>query len=162
MNPSSENSVTSLSGETEAELKRRPQETKAAEVDPEALRADAERRASERPVLQKLVEKIKKEKRSYREVIINAEPLEKRVAVLNDGVLEKFDLERAGDDRLVGAIFKGKIQNLEPGLKAAFVDIGMPKNAFLHYWDILPQADRSVEFIRDTRTEDQKKKKEKV
>ena len=77
-------------------------------------------------------------------------------------MLEKFDLERAGDDRLVGAIFKGKIQNLEHGLKAAFVDIGMPKNAFLHYWDILPQADSSVEFIRDTRTEAQKQKKAKV
>ena len=34
----------------------------------------------------------------------------------------------------MGAIFKGRIQNLEPGLKACFVDIGLPKNAFLHYW----------------------------
>ena len=39
---------------------------------------------------------------------------------------------------MVGAIFKGKVQNLEPGLKAAFVDIGQEKNAFLHYWDMLP------------------------
>ena len=36
---------------------------------------------------------------------------------------------------MVGAIFKGKVQNLEPGLKAAFVDIGQDKNAF-HYWDM--------------------------
>ena len=37
---------------------------------------------------------------------------------------------------MFGAIFKGKIQNLEPGLKAAFVDIGQDKNAFLHYCQI--------------------------
>src|SRR5262249_20721550 len=38
----------------------------------------------------------------------------------------------------VGSIFKGKVRNLEDGLKAAFVDIGFEKNAFLHYWDIIP------------------------
>ena len=35
------------------------------------------------------------------------------------------------EERMVGAIFKGKVQNLEPGLKAAFVNIGQEKNAFL-------------------------------
>lgn len=58
------------------------------------------------------------------------EPFEKRVALLADGVMQKFEIERPGDESMVGAIFKGKIQNLEPGLKAAFVDIGQPKNAF--------------------------------
>jgi ribonuclease G len=49
---------------------------------------------------------------------------------------------------------------LDPGLKAAFVDIGLPKNAFLHYWDILPQAvDSSVEVVRVNRSSKQKKKK---
>ena len=51
---------------------------------------------------------------------------------------------------MVHAIFKGKIQNLEPGIKAAFVDIGQPKNAFLHYWDIVPQGfDEDIEEIED-------------
>jgi ribonuclease G len=52
---------------------------------------------------------------------------------------------------MVGAIFKGKVQNLEPGLKAAFVDIGQEKNAFLHYWDMLPGAnnDPSIEIVRE-------------
>jgi ribonuclease G len=162
MNPSTSESTHSLTQDQEAELKTRPKDVAAANVDPEELKKDADRRAADRPIVQRLVEKLRKEKRPYREVIINSEPLERRVAVLNDGVLEKFELERAGDDRLVGAIFKGKIQNLEPGLKAAFVEIGQPKNAFLHYWDILPQADSSVEFIRDTRTADQKEKKAKV
>lgn len=162
MKSSSEPSSHSLSAEQEAELKHRPDDKPVEDLHPEQIKKDAEARARQRPVIQKIAEAIKKEKRTYREVIINSEPLEKRVAVLDDGVLEKFDLERTGDDRLVGAIFKGKIQNLEQGLKAAFVDIGMPKNAFLHYWDILPQADSNVEFIRDTRSDAQKTKREKV
>jgi len=151
-----------LSAEQESELRHPPVEETAEMVDPEQLKQDVEERAKKRPVLQKLAARIRKDTSPYREIIINAEPLEKRVAVLSEGVLEKFELERAGDDRLVGAIFKGKIQNLEPGLKAAFVDIGMPKNAFLHYWDILPSADSSVEVVRDTRTDAQRQKKDKI
>lgn len=151
-----------LSPDQEAELKHPPKEEPPTELDQDKLKREVEERARQRPVLQKMASRFKKEDEPYREIIINAEPLEKRVAVLNNGILEKFELERAGDERLVGAIFKGKIQNLEPGLKAAFVDIGMQKNAFLHYWDILPQADSSVEIVRDTRSESQKQKKDKI
>ncbi|HRI81544.1 MAG TPA: Rne/Rng family ribonuclease, partial [Opitutaceae bacterium] len=56
------------------------------------------------------------------------------------------------DNRMVGGIYKGRIKNLDPGLKAAFVDIGYSKNAFLHYWDMLPAAaDSSVEVVRVNR-----------
>lgn len=151
-----------LTPEQAAELQHAPVEEPGESVDPEALRKAVEERAKDRPILQKIVAKIRKESAPYREVIINSEPLEKRVAVLSEGVMEKFELERVGDERLVGAIFKGRIRNLEPGLKAAFVDIGMPKNAFLHYWDILPQADSTVEMVRDTRTEAQREKKDKI
>ncbi len=162
MNSSDTFNQQSITTEQESELKQRPVDEPGESVDPEQLKKDVEERAKQRPVLQKLAARIRKDNAPYREIVINSEPLEKRVAVLNDGVLEKFELERVGDDRLVGAIFKGKIQNLEPGLKAAFVDIGMPKNAFLHYWDILPQADSTIEMVRDTRSESQKKKKEKI
>lgn len=73
------------------------------------------------------------------EIIVNAESLETRVAILEKGKLESFFIERASDDRIVGSIFKGKIQNLEDGLQAAFVDIGLKKNAFIHYWDMVPE-----------------------
>lgn len=86
--------------------------------------------------------------KARKEIIINAEPLETRVAVLIDGRLEDFSIERTNQERLVGSIFKGKVRNLDEGLKAAFVDIGYEKNAFLHYWDILPAAfDSSVEPV---------------
>ncbi|MCX7827029.1 MAG: Rne/Rng family ribonuclease, partial [Verrucomicrobiae bacterium] len=80
--------------------------------------------------------------------VINAEPLETRVALMENGQLEELSLERTTEERLVGSIFKGRIKNLEHGLKAAFVDIGQEKNGFLHYWDIIPsQLDSSIETV---------------
>ncbi len=91
---------------------------------------------------------IRPQKKIHKEVIINAETLETRVAVSEDGKLEEFNIERTTEERLVGSIFKGKVRNLEDGLKAAFVDIGFEKNAFLHYWDIVPnQFDSGVEIV---------------
>ena len=75
------------------------------------------------------------------------------MALIENGVLQAFDVERLDEERMVGAIFKGKVQNLEPGLKAAFVNIGQEKNAFLHYWDMLPGAnnDPSIEIVRENK-----------
>ncbi len=89
-------------------------------------------------VIKKVQRFIKPEEKTHKEIIINAESLETRVAVQEDGRLEEFTIERTTEERLVGSIFKGKVRNLEDGLKAAFVDIGFEKNAFLHYWDIVP------------------------
>lgn len=82
-------------------------------------------------------------------VVINAEKLERRVALLEDGILEEYEIEREGDSNIVGGIFKGRVKNIEPGLKAMFVDIGMEKNAFLHFWDAIPAAlDSGIEEIQ--------------
>jgi ribonuclease G len=68
--------------------------------------------------------------------------------VTEDGKLEEFTIERTTEERLVGSIFKGRVRNLQDDLKAAFVDIGFEKNAFLHYWDIVPnQFDSGVEIV---------------
>jgi ribonuclease G len=99
-------------------------------------------------IVKKVQRLIRPEKRVHNEVIINAETLETRVAVTEDGKLEEFNIERTTEERLVGSIFKGRVRNLEDGLKAAFVDIGFEKNAFLHYWDIVPnQFDSGVEIV---------------
>ena len=87
---------------------------------------------------------IKKAK-AKREIIVNAENLETRVAVLENGRLEEFQVEHPTEERMVGSIYKGRIQNLEHDLQAAFVDIGMKKNAFLHYWDVLPDDEARLE-----------------
>jgi len=110
-------------------------------------------------LVKKVQRLIRPEKKIHKEVVINAETLETRVAVLEDGKLEEFNIERTTEERLVGSIFKGKVRNLEDGLKAAFVDIGFEKNAFLHYWDIVPnQFDSGVEIVeREGRRRDKPK-----
>ena len=105
-------------------------------------------RAAAGNLVKKVQRLIKPVKRLHKEVIINAETLETRVAVSEEGKLEEFNIERTTEERLVGSIFKGKVRNLEDGLKAAFVDIGFEKNAFLHYWDIVPSSfDSGVEIV---------------
>ena len=98
-------------------------------------------------------------KHTHKEVLINAESLETRVAVTVKGQLENLIIERVDDLRMVGSIYKGKIRNLEDGLKAAFVDIGFEKNAFLHYWDIIPSPlDSSYDVVdRGRRKKDKPK-----
>ena len=114
-------------------------------------------RAAASKVIQKVQRLIRPRKKSHKEIIINAESLETRVAVMEEGKLEEFTIERTHEERLVGSIYKGKVKNLEDGLKAAFVDIGFEKNAFLHYWDIVPSNfDSTVELV-----ERESKKREK-
>ncbi|MGN6385010.1 MAG: Rne/Rng family ribonuclease, partial [Verrucomicrobiota bacterium] len=68
-------------------------------------------RVAANKVIKKVQRLIKPIKRVHKEVIINAESLETRVAVLEDGKLEEFTIERTSDERLVGSIFKGKVKN---------------------------------------------------
>ena len=82
-----------------------------------------------------------KRSKMKREIVVNVERLETRVAVMENGRLEEFMVEHPEEERLVGSVFKGRVQNLENDLQAAFVDIGLKKNAFLHYWDMTPDAD---------------------
>ena len=81
-------------------------------------------------------------------LIISVEKLERRVALLEDGQLEEYSVERDGSRNIAGSVYKGRVKNIEPGLKAMFVDIGLEKNAFLHFWDAIPAAlDSGVEEI---------------
>ena len=92
-------------------------------------------------------------------IIVNVEKLERRVALLEDGILEEYTVEREGDQNIVGGIFKGRVRNIESGLKAMFVDIGLDKNAFLHFWDAMPAAlDAGLEEIQREGTRKQQKK----
>lgn len=100
-------------------------------------------------------------KRESKEILINIETLETRVAVLEDGKLDNFHIERQEDHRIVGSIFKGKIQNLEDGLQAAFVDIGLQKNAFIHYWDMIPEDAARLEREEGVRAKSSTRRRKK-
>ncbi|RBP53249.1 ribonuclease G [Arenicella xantha] len=73
---------------------------------------------------------------SKEEILINVTPRETRVAVVENGVLQELHIERTLSRGLVGSIYKGKVVRVLPGMQAAFVDIGLDKNGFLHAADI--------------------------
>ena len=91
-------------------------------------------------------------------LVISCEKLEKRVALLENNRLEEYTIERETDRNIVGSIFKGKVRNIEPGIKAMFVDIGFEKNAFLQFWDAIPAAlDSGIETINRSNANAKKK-----
>jgi ribonuclease G len=73
-----------------------------------------------------------------REILISFDGEEPRVAVLEDGRLVEIYIERPLTQRIVGNIYKGRVQNVLPGMQAAFVDIGIERNAFLFVDDAYP------------------------
>ncbi len=68
------------------------------------------------------------------EILISSDPWENRVAILEGGELAELYIER--EEKVIGSIYKGKVQNVLPGMGAAFVDIGLGRNAFLYVDDI--------------------------
>ena len=71
-----------------------------------------------------------------KEILIESELGQTRLAMLEDGELVEYYVERRGQEKLPGSIFVGRVANILPGMQAAFVDIGLEKNAFLHAGDI--------------------------
>jgi ribonuclease G len=76
----------------------------------------------------------------FREIVINADPSEMRVAVLEDATLVEFLAEREEERRRVGDIYKGRVNKVLPGMDAAFIDIGLEKAAFIHASDMLTSS----------------------
>lgn len=71
-----------------------------------------------------------------REILISATQREIRVAILEDEQLVELQVDRPENKRMVGDIFLGKVDAVQPGLQAAFVSIGTEKSAFLHNSDL--------------------------
>jgi len=75
---------------------------------------------------------------SLKQIVVHGRRDETTVALLEDGKLTEFFVERPNVRKLVGNIYKGRVVNVLPGMGAAFVDIGLEKNAFLYIDDLLP------------------------
>src|SRR5882724_7616381 len=69
-------------------------------------------------------------------LVINAAGRETRVALVENGHIAEFYLERKKDKGVVGNIYKGRVTRVLPGMQAAFVDIGLDKAAFLYVSDV--------------------------
>jgi ribonuclease G len=80
-----------------------------------------------------------------REILINGNPRETRVAILEDDRLVEVLIERPEVERTVGNMYLGKVEAVLPGMQAAFVDIGTDKSAFLHASDLIEPDDDSLD-----------------
>lgn len=82
-----------------------------------------------------------------KELMISVEPMETRVAVLQDGSFEEFYVERSIPLPLLSNVYKGKVASVVPGIRAAFVDLGLGKNGFLYLTDIVSLASEVEESV---------------
>lgn len=73
------------------------------------------------------------------EILINVSPVETRVALVENGVVQEFYIERSHGETYVGNIYKGKVVRVLPGMQAAFVDIGLERTGFIHAADMMPE-----------------------
>lgn len=88
-----------------------------------------------------------------KELFISIDKYETRVAILEEKILTELYLERSKEDHIVGNIYLGRVKNILPGLEAAFVDIGLEKNAFLYVKEIvypteeIPHDERKIKDL---------------
>ncbi|HEX9148053.1 MAG TPA: Rne/Rng family ribonuclease, partial [Thermoanaerobaculia bacterium] len=75
-----------------------------------------------------------------KELLVNATPPETRVAILEDGRTVEVLHERRGRQGLVGNIYLGRVHRVLPGMQAAFVSIGLERDAFLYVEDVLARS----------------------
>ncbi|MAN53276.1 MULTISPECIES: ribonuclease G [Marinimicrobium] len=75
------------------------------------------------------------------ELLINVSPVETRVALVENGVVQELHIERSHGKGYVGNIYKGKVVRVLPGMQAAFVEIGLARTAFIHASDMAETDD---------------------
>ncbi len=75
-----------------------------------------------------------------KKVLINCEEKELRVAFLESGELVELFIEKTDDKTIVGNMYRGTVEDVVPGLHAAFVDVGLERRTFLHFHDIRPES----------------------
>ncbi len=72
-----------------------------------------------------------------KEILMSQEANEMRVAILENGALEEFYVERTDNERMLGNIYKGRVKSLVPGIGASFIDLGTRRDGFLYVADAL-------------------------
>ena len=82
-----------------------------------------------------------------KEIIINSTSTQTRVAITEDGNLIDFFVDYPENRRMVGDIYLGKVARVLPGIRAAFIDIGMKHDAFLHFSDIGERTHQFQEML---------------
>ena len=81
-----------------------------------------------------------------RDLVINSHASEVDIALLEDNTLVELHREKTNNQFAVGDVYLGRVKKILPGLNAAFVEVGYPKEAFLHYLDLGLQASSLIKF----------------
>ncbi len=85
--------------------------------------------------------------RMGKEIIINAEKEQTRIAIVENGELAELYFETTENERTLGDIYLGRVRRIMPSIKAAFVDIGQKQDAFLHFSDLAENLAELLEFV---------------
>ena len=76
-----------------------------------------------------------------KEMIVSVNGREKKIAITHNGKVTEFYIERGEDGSgIVGNIYKGRVENVLPGISSAFVNVGLEKNAYLYVSDVVPKG----------------------
>src|SRR5271163_238856 len=85
-----------------------------------------------------------------KEMVISANPHETRVAIMEEGLLCEYYVEREKEFALVGSIYKGRVTRVLPGMQSSFFDIGLDSDAFLYVTDFLEGIEELDDHIATT------------
>ncbi|UCE54482.1 MAG: Rne/Rng family ribonuclease [Desulfobacterales bacterium] len=91
----------------------------------------------------------------YKQLIINVNDHETRVALLEDGTIAELYVDRGDDSDIAGNIYKGKVLRVLPGMQAAFVDIGLNQAAFIYVDDVYSNGYKEYEQLFNIESDDE-------
>jgi len=94
-----------------------------------------------------------------KEIIINGAANETRIAITEDGRLAELFVENPNKEKMVGDIYFGRVAKVMPGIKAAFIDIGLGQDGFLHFSDIGNRFEEYTAMIGDEGDEEEDEEK---
>ena len=88
-----------------------------------------------------------------KEIVINAAANETRIAITEEGRLAELFVENPNKEKMVGDIYLGRVAKVMPGIKAAFIDVGLNQDGFLHFSDIGDRFENYTSLIGDDEAE---------
>ncbi|HEQ60576.1 MAG TPA: S1 RNA-binding domain-containing protein, partial [Firmicutes bacterium] len=95
-----------------------------------------------------------KDRLMQKKILVSVDAYETRVAILENAQLAEYFFERTDQHRMAGNIYKGRVTAIAQGMEAAFVDIGMGRNAFLFVSDVSPTMDDEFAELTDEEEEE--------
>ena len=85
-----------------------------------------------------------------KEMIVSVNGREKKIAILDNGRVTEFYIERGEENSgVVGNVYKGRVMRVLPGMQSAFVDIGLERDAFLYVTDFFDEEEEIERIVME-------------